>query len=291
MWRDDELVVGEFTFDALRCGPSDGETILLLHGWPESNAQWRDVGPILAEAGYDVVAPNLRGYAPGARPAGVEAYGVEQLSGDVVGMIEALGTERVHLVGHDWGGIIAWAVAATHPEILDRLVVLNAPHMQVFREQIWRGGQFLRSTYAGFFQLPRLPELTLAAGRYKLLRSMFTLTPIRPGAFGAQDIDHYVRTLAQPGALTAALDYYRANARPGAMGAARGKVTTDTMVIWGERDPALSTVLLDGLQRYVPRLCVHRIPDAGHWVQNEVPAEVNRLLLGFLGRPAASPGA
>lgn len=269
----------------------EGPPVILLHGFPENSHSWRRQMPALAAAGHAAWAPNLRGYPPSGIPRNRGACALPHLVRDVLAIAQATGYPKVHLVGHDWGGIIAWAVAATHPEILDRLVVLNAPHMQVFREQIWRGGQFLRSTYAGFFQLPRLPELTLAAGRYKLLRSMFTLTPIRPGAFGAQDIDHYVRTLAQPGALTAALDYYRANARPGAMGAARGKVTTDTMVIWGERDPALSTVLLDGLQRYVPRLCVHRIPDAGHWVQNEVPAEVNRLLLGFLGRPAASPGA
>lgn len=261
----------------------EGPPVILLHGFPENSHCWRHQMPALAAAGFAAWAPNLRGYPPSDIPRHSSGCSLPHLVGDVLALAKATGAPRIHLVGHDWGGIIAWAFAGAHPELVDRLVVLNAPHMQVFRDKLWRGGQFLRSAYAGFFQLPRLPEAALSAGGFRLLRAMFKTA--LPCAYSAADIDWYVETLAQDGALHAALNYYRANARPGAMDMARVGVRSDTLVIWGERDPALSTGLLEGLERHVPRLRVHRIPQATHWVQNEAPDEVNRTLLEFLNAP------
>lgn len=135
----------------------------------------------------------------------------------------------------------------------------------------------------GFFQLPVLPERALAAGGFRAVREMFRRLPARPGAFSEADIERYVDALSQPGALTAALDYDRANLRGGGLARARqARIGAGTLVIWGERDPALSSSLLDGLERVAPRVRIRRIPDAGHWVQNEAPDEVNRALLAFL---------
>ncbi|GIZ50170.1 alpha/beta fold hydrolase [Noviherbaspirillum aridicola] len=258
----------------------EGPPVILLHGFPENSHCWRHQMPALAAAGFSAWAPNLRGYPPSDIPHRRGDCALPHLVRDVLGLVQATGFPRVHLVGHDWGGIVAWAFAGAHPELVERLVVLNAPHMQSFRENIWRGGQFLRSAYAGIFQLPWLPEAALSAGGFRLLRSMFGTA--RPGAYSAADIDWYVETLGHDGALSAALNYYRANARAGAMDMARAHVRSQTLVIWGERDPALSVRLLDGLDRYVTRLRVQRIPQAGHWVQNEAPGEVNDALLGFL---------
>jgi pimeloyl-ACP methyl ester carboxylesterase len=262
----------------------EGPPVILLHGFPETGHTWRHQLPALAAAGFAAWAPNLRGYPPSAIPRARADCALPHLVRDIAALARATGHPRIHLVGHDWGGIIAWAFAGAHPELLDRLVVLNAPHMEVYFEKLWRSSQFLRSGYVGLFQLPVLPESMLSAGGYRLLRQMFTLTQ-HGHAYGKADIDEYVKALSAPGALRAALDYYRANMRPGAMDLARARVRNETLVIWGERDPALGTFLLDGLQRHVPRLQVHRLPGAGHWVQNEAPDEVNRLLVDFLKRP------
>lgn len=187
------------------------------------------------------------------------------------------------MVGHDWGGIIAWTFAGLHPERLDRLVIMNAPHMQLYTERIWRSSQMLRSLYVLLFQLPVLPENVLASRHYKLVKDIFRAMPARKPAFSEQDIEAYVNMLAQPGALHAALDYYRVNMRPDALELARAARTdAPTLVIWGERDPALHIGLLNGLERVASRLTIRRIPDASHWVQNEAPQEVNAALLGFL---------
>ena len=271
MWRDDELVVGEFTFDALRCGPSDGETILLLHGWPESNAQWRDVGPILAEAGYDVLAPNLRGYAPGARPAGVEAYGVEQLSGDVVGMIEALGTERVHLVGHDWGGIIGWFVAGEHPELLTTYTAVSTPHPQaVVRATMADPEQHEKLQYINLLRQEGVAEEKLAADDWAYLRRMI-------GNLDGARLDEHLRLLGQPGALTAVLNYYRAY-RP-ETGLALGPVTVPTTYVWGNTDVAFGRRAAEGTADFVNAPYTFVELDEGHWISDLQPEPLADAIL------------
>ena len=196
---------------------------------------------------------------------------------------------RAHVVGHDWGGIITWSFAGLYPALLDRMVVLNAPHMAIFTARVWTSSQGLRSLYAGFFQLPLLPESALSAADFCVVRAMFASMPLQKNAFGADDIQRYVDMLSQPGALKAALDYYRENMRSDGMAlAASVRTDADTLVIWGEKDPALGIFLLTGLSRYAPNVRIHRIGTASHWVQNEAPAEVNQALLAFLRAPGLS---
>ncbi|SNS64782.1 Pimeloyl-ACP methyl ester carboxylesterase [Noviherbaspirillum humi] len=263
----------------------EGPPVILLHGFPENAHSWRhQTGPIAA-AGFSAWALNLRGYPPSEVSSHQADYHLRRLADDVAAAVAATGHARAAIVGHDWGGIIAWTFAGLYPALLDKLIILNAPHLQVYREKVWRSSQLLRSLYVGLFQLPLLPEKLLAAGDFRIVREMFRLMPARRGAFQRADIDRYVAGLSRPGALKAAIDYYRENVRSDGMAlAASARVTAPTAIIWGERDPALGSFLIDGTERFAPRLTVHRIPDAGHWVQNEAPEEVNRYLLAFLRR-------
>ena len=280
-----ERITGEDGVGLHVARAGDGPPVVLLHGFPENHTSWRhQIGP-LAVAGFGVLAPDLRGYGPSDKPAGLDAYRLGRLVDDVAALVRTTGHPTAHVVGHDWGGIIAWAFAAKHPDLLGRLAILNAPLPRLYLERVRRPSQLFKSWYVGLFQLPRLSERLLAAGDFRAVRTMFRRLPYRKGAFSEADIQAYVDDLARPGALTAALNYYRANVRrtPSEM-AAVGPTTAETLVIWGERDPSLSTVLLRGLDRFAPHAEVRRLPDAGHWVQNEAPAEVNRLLLDFLTR-------
>lgn len=260
-----------------------GAPVILLHGFPEHWWSWRHQIPALVGAGFSVLAPDLRGYNLSDRPTRRDAYHLRHLVDDVAALVRATGQPRAHVVGHDWGGVIAWAFAGEYPELLERLVILNAPHLRLYSDRLWYPPQLLRSWYVGFFQLPWLPEQALAAGDYQAIRRMFRDVPARKGAFTEAEIDRFVEPLRQPGALTAALDYYRANLAPGAMRIGReARTGAETLVLWGERDPALVTELLDGIREVAPRARVVRFPDVGHWIQSEVPAEVNRALVGFL---------
>ena len=263
-----------------------GPPVILLHGFPENWRSWRRQVEPLVGAGFSVLLPDLRGYNLSDIPAGRDAYRLVHLVEDVAALVRASGRARAHVVGHDWGGIVAWHFAARCAPLLDKLVIMNSPHPGIFARQVRRPPQLFKSWYAAFFLLPYLPELALSAADYGAIRHMFARMPARSGAFSAEDIDAYVAAMKVPGALTAALNYYRANAltrMPRTAGAHR--IEAETLVIWGEKDPALGIGLLDGLDRKVARLRVHRIPDAGHWVQNEAPEEVNRVLTEFLAGP------
>jgi pimeloyl-ACP methyl ester carboxylesterase len=260
-----------------------GPLVVLLHGFPEFWYSWRHQIPALAGAGFRVLAPDLRGYNESDKRAGVSSYGLDKLTGDVLGLIRHAGAERATVVGHDWGGVIAWHVAMHHPEVVDKLVVLNAPHPAAYRRELARPAQLLKSWYVFFFQLPWLPERMLRAGGYAFLERTLRREAVRPGAFSSDDIWEYKRALAQPGALTAAINYYRAafrhlrdagrDARP---------IAAPTLLIWGEQDRYLRSRLTEGLAPWVPDLRIERLAEASHWVQNDAPAEVNRLLVEFL---------
>lgn len=262
----------------------EGPPVVLLHGFPENWTSWRHQLAPLVDAGFSVFAPDLRGYRLSQRPAERSAYHLRHLVADVAALVQYTGHPRVHLVGHDWGGVIAWTFASEHPELLRRMVILNAPHLRIYLTKVRRPPQMLRSWYVYFFQLPMLPEWVLSAGGFAVLRQMFARTPARQGAFSEEEIDGYIESLSPPGALTAALNYYRANlARSGAEMAST-VIEAETLVIWGERDPALGVGLLDGLEQVATQVRIERLANVGHWVQNEAPEEVNRLLLQFLQR-------
>ena len=260
-----------------------GPPVILLHGFPENWTSWRWQFAPLVDAGFSVWAPDLRGYNESDRPTERQAYHLRHLVDDVASIVRATGHGRAHVVGHDWGGIVAWTFAGYHRDLLGKLVILNAPHMDIFLDKVRRPPQMFRSSYVLLFQLPGVAEWALSAWNHRALRKSFPLLSGRSGAFRDADIDHYVRGLSAPGALTAALNYYRANARPEPLARARrARVEAETLVIWGDRDPALGVELLDDLHTVAPHGRVHHIADAGHWVQNEAPDEVNRVMVEFL---------
>jgi pimeloyl-ACP methyl ester carboxylesterase len=187
-------------------------------------------------------------------------------------------------VGHDWGGVVAWNVPVRAPEMVERLIVLNAPHPAAFARALRGSSQVLRSWYVYAFQLPALPELLLSAFNFAMLGRLLRVDPVHRGAFTADDIRRYKRALGRPGALTAAINYYRAAVRrnPAALLRDPGRIDTPALLIWGEQDRALGLQLTKGLERWAPNIRVERIPDASHWVQNDTPRRANELMLGFL---------
>ncbi len=261
-----------------------GPLVLLLHGFPEFWYSWAPQIPALAAAGLWVVAPDLRGYNLSDKPNGVRAYRLETLVADVAALVRELGAERAAIVGHDWGGVIAWLLAMREPVVVDRLVVINAPHPVTMVRHIWRPWQLWKSWYVFVFQVPRLPEAFFRLGRYAVLRRALRREPVRADAFDAAAIRRYVEAIDHPGALTAGMNYYRAILRRNPLRTARDArpVACPTLVVWGERDRHLSTRLLSGLERWAPNLRIERLPDASHWVQRDAPERLNELLVGFL---------
>jgi pimeloyl-ACP methyl ester carboxylesterase len=252
--------------------------VVLLHGFPECWYEWRGIMPRLAER-FHVVAPDMRGYNWSERPRGVDNYGLDKLAADIAALVSALGHEKAHVVGHDWGGAVAWRLGSVHADRVDRLVVLNAPHPATLQRELQRGKQFLRSYYVFLFQLPLISE---AAVRLSLRYSLQSTARV-PGAFSDEALDVYQHAVSQPGAATAMLNYYRAAVRD-VFRSSSGDHTVrcPTLVIWGMKDFALVPALLDGLEEWVPDLRVERVEESGHWVPEEKPDLVSKRLLGFL---------
>jgi pimeloyl-ACP methyl ester carboxylesterase len=277
--------VGEVTLHVVSMGR--GPPVVLLHGFPELWWSWRHQLPALAAAGRLAVAPDLRGFGGSDRPRGVEAYALHRLAGDVAGLVRALGAGPAAIVGHDWGGVLAWAVAARHPELVERLVVLNAPHPSAMLRALRRPRQLLRSSYMLLFQLPVLPERLLAACDHALLRRALRASRARP--VPDAELEPYVAAAREAG-LGGGLDWYRAmgrallRGRAGRGGAGR-RVEAPALVVWGERDPFLGPELATPPADRVPDARVLRIAEAGHWVQLDAPAQVNAAILGFLAEP------
>lgn len=272
-----------------------GDPVLLLHGFPDFWYGWRYQLPALEEAGYRAVAPDLRGYNASDKPEGVEAYRLDAVASDILGLLDELGEERAAVVGHDWGGVVGWWMAARHPERVSRLVAVNAPHPLAMRRELRRPRQLLRSWYILLFQIPGLPERLFRAFDYELVERTMRRDIRRRDVIHETDFVKYAEALSRPGALEAMLNYYRALFReevrhliPGrrrrlSARAEAWRVSVPTLVIWGERDRYLGLELLRGLERWVPDLLVERIAHAGHWVQVEAWERVNRVLLWFLG--------
>lgn len=261
-----------------------GDLVLLLHGFPEFWYSWRHQIPVLTQH-FHVVAPDLRGYNLTEKPAGVGSYRLETLVNDVVDLIHVLGYERAILIGHDWGGMVAWMTAIRRPDVVQRLIVLNIPHPEAMRRGLRTPRQLLRSWYIFFFQLPWLPEAALSAFGYQAIEQSLRGMAIRKDSFSEADIAAYKEAAARPGALTAMINWYRASGRdlsllrPGQP----PQVQAPTLMIWGEDDAALGKELTYGAEAWVPDLRVHYIPNCSHWVQQEQPQLVNRLILEFLG--------
>jgi pimeloyl-ACP methyl ester carboxylesterase len=258
-----------------------GDTVaLLLHGFPEARQSWSGQLSALAALGWRVAAPDLRGYGETERPVGKADYGIEHLVEDVDALFEALGARHRILIGHDWGGVIAWQTALRGRLHLDGLVILNAPHPLVFERELRRGWrQRLKSWYVLFFQLPWLPEKALTAGRGRAIkRALKGHSPDFPDDL----LRLYRRNITQPGAATAMVNYYRANMTRLAAGLeGRGAITVPTLLIWGEDDQALDIALTEGNAEYVRDLTVKRLPGVSHWVQQDASDQVNALVMAW----------
>lgn len=259
-----------------------GPLIVLLHGFPDCSHTWRHQLPALAAAGFHAVAPDLRGYDGSSRPSGVRSYGVGPLAADIAGLVTALGETQADLVAHDWGGGVAWTFAMRHPGMLRRLAVLNAPHPVTFTRHLRTLRQLRRSWYLFAFQLPVMPEAGLARNDFASLRQVFRTASLRPDAFSALDIERHVDALRPPGALTAAINYYRAAFRElGPNATPPRRVTAPVLVLWGEQDRFLGPELAEAGSEWVPNGRVRRVPEAGHWIQHDVPDLVNEELVRF----------
>ncbi len=260
----------------------EGPLMLLLHGFPEFWYSWRHQIPEFAQD-YKVVALDLRGYNDSDKPEGTSAYALPELIKDVAGAIRALGYDQCVLVGHDWGGAIAWSFAYAHPEMLSQLIVLNLPHPAKFTEGLRTPQQLLKSWYIAFFQLPLLPEWLLQANDYAAIRSAFRDQAVNPTAFTEKDLDEFAAAAAKPGALTSMLSYYRNLISSGGLfNRTWGVLQVPTLMVWGENDAALGKELTYGTSQYVADFKLHYIPNCSHWVQQEQPELVNRYMREFL---------
>ena len=259
----------------------DGPLVLLLHGFPEFWYGWRLQIHPLAAAGFRVVAPDLRGYNLSSKPGEVAAYDTDRLTADIRGLIQELGAKSALLAGHDWGGTVAWDTAMNHPEVVDRLAILNAAHPRTLSKGLHHPGQLRKSWYFFFFDLPELPESVVRADRWHFFRHF--LRDARP-PYTPEEIDRYVEAWSQPSAATGMINYYRSSVRtpPKQAEAAIRPVRAPTLVIWGQRDRYLGEDLAEPDRSDVPNLeRVERLPDASHWVHHDEAGRVTQLLTDF----------
>jgi epoxide hydrolase 4 len=284
--RDDYAKVGDQTLHYVEAG--NGPLIVLLHGFPEFWFGWRlQIQPLVA-AGYRVVAPDTRGYNLSSKPEDFEAYAVDLLAADISGLIGELGAESARVVGHDWGGSIAWTMAMNHPEVVERLVILNAAHPRRLSEGLHNPNQLRKSWYFFFFATPGLPEHVVDARDWHFFRHF--LHDANP-PYTPQEMERYIDAWSQPGAAAGMINYYRASVRQSQKEAAAKlrPISAPTLVIWGERDAYLGSDLAEPHRDDVLNLDrVERLADASHWVHHDEATRVNQLLIDFFA-PTAAP--
>jgi pimeloyl-ACP methyl ester carboxylesterase len=271
-----QIAVNGFAFNAIACGDASAPLVLFLHGWPSFASSWRRVMPLVAAAGFRAVAVDQRGYSPGARPAEVADYSVDHLLSDIDGFARALaGDARFHLVGHDWGGLIAWPYAAHYPERLASLTVLSTPHSKAFLEAIKADPEQRRmSSYIGVFRQPaHVAERALLGEGARKLRAIYG------GKLSPQAVEENVSRLSEEGALTATLNWYRAldNSRLGS------PVTTPTLYIWGAEDQALGRVAAEATGKFVTGpYRFEPLQSYSHWLPEEAPETIAGLITAHL---------
>jgi pimeloyl-ACP methyl ester carboxylesterase len=265
----------------------EGPLIVLLHGFPEFWYGWRLQIQPLAAAGFRVVAPDMRGYNLSSKPDGVASYAGDLLAADVRGLIHERGAESAMLVGHDWGGTAAWTTAMNHPEVVDRLAILNAAHPRKLLQGLHHPGQLRKSWYFFFFDLPDLPEAVVHANRWHFFRHF--LHDAHP-AYTPEEIDRYLKAWSQPGASAGMINYYRSSVRQKHAEAQIRTISAPTLVIWGQRDRYLGQELAEPDHDDVPNLDrVERLPDASHWVHHDEHERVNQLLTDFFAPARSAP--
>ena len=259
----------------------NGALMLMLHGFPEFWYSWRHRIPAFAPD-YQVEALDLRGYNDSDKPKAQSAYVMDEFIKDIEGVITGLGYDKCILVGHDWGGAIAWHFAYSRPQMVEKLIVLNIPHPAKMAEGLRTPQQLLRSWYMFLFQLPEIPEALIQASDYQLIETMITAGVIDKSAFTKADIEAYKNAVAKWGALTAMLNYYRNIPQQRMLNTDWSILEVPTLMIWGESDVALGKELTNNTEAYVRNLQVKYIPNCSHWVQQEQPQLVNRYMREFL---------
>ncbi len=267
------------TFDVRDGGPQDGEPVVLLHGFPQDSHAWARMSPVLHGQGLRTLAPDQRGYSPMARPRGRSSYRLGETVADVLALLDAAELGSAHVVGHDWGGIVAWALGAWHPERVRTLTALSVPHPAAMSKAMLTSDQALRSSYVGAFQVPVLPEQALLAGGGAGLRRVLALGGLPP-----EDVDHYVARMREPGALSAALHWYRA--LPWSARTPVGRVRVPTLHVWSTGDAFLGRAATEATEQFVDapyRLEV--LEDVPHWIP-ELAAERTAELVGAHVRTA-----
>lgn len=291
-WQPDEdsgisidwVEAGELTFEVAMAGEGD-HLALCLHGFPELHFSWRHQMPLLAEMGYRVWAPNIRGYGGTSRPEGVREYALDELTGDVEALIAASGAKKVTLFAHDWGAIIAWAFAITRKTALERLVIMNVPHPRVGIREMKHWRQMKKSWYIYFFQLPWLPQMMLGRSGGRAAGQLIAETSCNKELFGPEIRKIYSAAAMRPGARTAMVNYYRALLRHrGTLDMGDFRVEVPTLMLWGEEDVALNIQCTEGTEEWVTDFTLKRFPGVSHWVQQDAPEAVNAELERWLPR-------
>jgi pimeloyl-ACP methyl ester carboxylesterase len=257
---------GDLVFDVRDSGPADGDPVVLLHGFPQDSSAFDRLSPVLHSAGLRTLAPDQRGYSPRARPEGRSAYALREVVDDVLALLDAAGLQSAHVVGHDWGGVVAWALAGWHPWRVRTLTALSVPHPAAMSQALVHSDQALRSSYIGLFQLPAVPEAVLLAGGGAALRRM-----LRAGGLPPDRVDAYVSRMQQPGALTAALNWYRA--LPYGARTPLGRVRVPTLHVWGAADTFLGRAATEATAAFVDApYALEVLEDVDHWIP-ELAAE------------------
>lgn len=276
------LDLGPVTLHVVEAGPVDGPLVILLHGFPEFWFGWRSQIAALADAGFRVVAPDQRGYNTSGKPRGAAAYVLDTLADDIFALADALGRERFSVVGHDWGASVAWWMAGRKPARLDHLAILNAPHPAIWRRAITRDpAQRKKSRYVQALRLRWLPEWLMRRDNYAALAKAF-VGAARPEAFDADAMAAYRAAWAQPGALTGAVNWYRALFLQDLPVPPPGSLRTPTLILWGDRDPFAGPELAEVSAQLCSDVRVQHLADATHWTVHDNPSEVSAALIGFL---------
>ena len=280
-WKHDYIISNGIKLHYVTQG--EGSLMLMLHGFPEFWYSWRHQISEFAKD-FKVVALDLRGYNDSDKPSNQSAYVMDEFVKDVEGVIKGLGYEKCVLVGHDWGGAIAWNFAYDYPQMVEKLIVLNLPHPAKFAEGFKYPQQLLKSWYIFLFQLPFLPEFLLQLSDYKAIEIAFTNFATNKNNFTPADIKAYKDAAAKPGAITAMLSYYRNVFQQRVINQNWRVLEVPTLMIWGENDVALSKELTYGTEAYVKDFQIKYIPNSSHWVQQDAPLLVNQYMREFLSR-------
>jgi epoxide hydrolase 4 len=272
-------------FEVATMGSGD-RLALCLHGFPEHAYSWRYQMPLLARLGYRVWAPNLRGYGNTDSPREVSAYKISTLVEDVACLIRAANARETFLLGHDWGGLLAWLLAMEQPQLIDRLAIMNVPHPTCFVRELRRPGQLAQSWYFFLVQLPWLAEFLLSRGNGRATAHIIRRTSRNPARFPNDALDVVRANAARPGGLTAMLNWYRAAFRGGEIRRYSGNNTpiirAPTLFLWGDADVALGLRTTRGTEQYVSDLTMRVLPGVSHWIQQEAPEAVNAMLEAWI---------